>query len=120
MIHEYVYIKWILDLLVATSQPALPEAASASQSQVRSRPEDRTVASPLRQHSSRQPATVEDSLACTEPPRKEDQQAAARKITEPRQSASRYEESFARLRTNGPSKGFSSLPLRKEVHHRSY
>jgi hypothetical protein len=64
MIQEYASSKWT-SVLLATSQPAPPEIASIAfcrQSQPRSRLENSSAGRLLRQ-----PATIEDSLACTVP-----------------------------------------------------
>jgi hypothetical protein len=98
MIHEYASNKWTSDLLAATSELAPPETtsiASTHQLQLSSQLENSSTASLLHQ-----PATVEDSLACTEllpqGGRKEDCCSVARKNAESRQLASCYNERSAR------------------------
>jgi hypothetical protein len=106
MNHEYASNKWT-SVLLATSQPAPPEIASianARQSQLRSRLENSSAARLLRQ-----PTTVEDSVACTEPlpqgkpgGRKEDRCYAAWKNAKSRQLASLFDERSARYPAGAP------------------
>jgi hypothetical protein len=103
MIHEYASNKGTSDLHAANSEPAPPETASALQSQLRPRLENISAVSLFRQ-----PATVEDSLTCTEPLLQGRPLLCCReesRITPAscpqRRPLSRVSSSYTRLETNG-------------------